>query len=304
MLQQEFRVTGGDLKKQVARCGSRRGRPVVRMCVDKHRNRQWFVDELLSSVEMRTEEKKIFGKSKITFICVLRDGRRFAAEAKGTAAFNLLDSALSASDVSAVGELPSPIQTSGTKVVATGLVGVLGAAMWLLGTNQGQVAEEEPLPVKASVEAADSAAERAPSTLTPEQGRQFCEGIVEQIQRYDGESHDFEECVSHPEAYFDKVTRANQQISQRVVENKQRRAAEAKSDPLAWSACTEAVRQRSKFPSKADFDLWSVSRSGTTDGRTIITGNVGLMNGLGLTVPHRFHCTYAAGEVIDMKISN
>ncbi len=87
-----------------------------------------------------------------------------------------------------------------------------------------------------------------------------------------------------------------------VPETPEQQAAQAEAQQLQeakWQArqtCQDAVRQASKFPTKADFSHVSLTHdvTKTSAGYVMVEGRVELMNGRGAMVPHLYVCTIGA----------
>lgn len=76
--------------------------------------------------------------------------------------------------------------------------------------------------------------------------------------------------------------------------------ARSKEEALLASSCQMHVANEARFKNKANFI--GFPRTGRTENIISVHGNVELMNGMGLMVPHNYYCKFKNKKLIEMKV--
>lgn len=109
------------------------------------------------------------------------------------------------------------------------------------------------------------------------------------------------EMVPFTDAYAE--AKEKERIAAKAAERDRRRKEAQKAKMDAWQhrlagahvQCKDAVRKRTRYPSAATFDrdVADISRQvsyAPESERVVLTGRVGLLNGFGNHIPHRYAC--------------
>ena len=74
----------------------------------------------------------------------------------------------------------------------------------------------------------------------------------------------------------------------------------SKEDALMASSCQFQVENEARFKTKVNFI--GFPRTGRTGNIVSVHGNVELMNGMGLMIPHNYYCMFKDGKLVKMKV--
>ena len=66
------------------------------------------------------------------------------------------------------------------------------------------------------------------------------------------------------------------------------------------SSCQFQVENEARFKTKVNFI--GFPRTGRTGNIVSVHGNVELMNGMGLMIPHNYYCMFKDGKLVKMKV--
>ena len=140
--------------------------------------------------------------------------------------------------------------------------------------------------------------------MTAEQRAEICDiSIIQGMERLNGKPHDRDECIQNPNAYLKKIMGGNQAISAEIVKKKQAvQSAPVKITIDAQQACKAAIIKQARFPSEADFSYWGSKKWRVNEHKTIMKGEVKLMNGIGNMIPHIYHCEFFRDAVTKAEI--
>ena len=144
----------------------------------------------------------------------------------------------------------------------------------------------------------------AAGEMTVELRVELCDiSIIPDMERYNGEPHNRDECIENPDAYLKKIIAENQAISAGIVKKKQAtRSAPVRISTDAQLACKTAIARQARSPGSVDFSFWGARKWRAPGGKTIMKGDVSFKNALGNMVPYIYSCEFLGDTVLKAEI--
>ncbi|MCH7540053.1 MAG: hypothetical protein IH999_06610 [Proteobacteria bacterium] len=133
-------------------------------------------------------------------------------------------------------------------------------------------------------------------------------GIIETMDRLNGQPHDRDECIRDPDAYLTKIMNENKVVSDRLVKEKQA----AQLAPInisidAMENCGRAIAiivltDPEFLPYTADSSSPNIKKWRAPEGITVVKGDISFTNLFGQVIPHIFTCEFMGDKVLNAEV--